>query len=279
MLWLVCVDRNPLQHAEPLDGARRHPIAVLEVGKVDVQAVELPVRVLFGDDAGPAVGLFAGMDDACLDIVITRIVEDRFVFAGLRIEPNNSMRAAAVSMRAAAVGRPAGNEDPAVCKRRRRVEQPVARPRDRPVGVQRPPQPHASKRAGPVPRNLVGLDKHGQSAGRLAGHVPDSAGLLAGEQRVIGPVDVHAEQRNPTACATIERTPLPGGKQQPPVGHQKRVHVAGEVERQPADRRAVQSAGIEVGRHAAAGFVDRARGVADKSDLVPRLRRDDRVQG
>jgi len=161
---------------------------------------------------------------------------------------------------------------------RRRMEQAVPVACDRPVRMKRSSHGDARQVAGAVPGHSVRFDKDHQTVRCNARHVLDPSAGLACEQSKVCTVDVHTEQADTTKGALRQTAALPTGKQQTPVLHKKRVHVARQIVGQSPNGRTVQLRRVKVCGRSRSVFVSCTGGVTDERQLVPRLPRDDRVQ-
>ena len=202
--FLHCLQRhrNPLQYPHPFHAARRQPVRLCEVGLVDVQTVQLAVRLRFVHHARPAVGRRASVHASRLNIVPVRVVEHGLPLASGRIE-------AAHGVSPRAVGRTPGDHHRAVRQWRRAVKLAIARFTQHAKRIQRTPIADARQLPRPVPRNLIGRDEDHQAGRSDARHVVDRRPRGIGEQGVIGPVQIDAEQADSAPRAVGQCAALP----------------------------------------------------------------------
>ncbi len=147
------------------------------------------------------------------------------------------------------------------------------------IRVERSAKFDAPQGTGPVPGQPISFDEYGQAARSDARHVLDEPPLVAGEQGAVGAIEVDAKQTDPPPQTVIQPGPLPTCVDQPAVGHHGRIDVAGQVEGQAAERRSIEFAGVETGGRQGRAFVGLAGCIAHKGDLIPRLGRNNRIEG
>ena len=96
--------------------------------------------------------------------------------------------------------------------------------------MKRSSQKRTSNAACSVPPKLVDFDKNSQPFCGSAWHTFDSLAPIGVKHRIIRTVDVNPEQGDTFGKFRIERGAMPAREEQATIGHDKRIHVVGQIE-------------------------------------------------